>query len=149
MAANPNLNALVLCVGNVCRSPMASAFLAQKVPSLRVHSAGLAALVGHSAEPHAQSAMKSHGLDISEHRARQIDTDMLTLAEIILVMSEEQKTHLETRHPWLRGRVYRLGHWDQTDIDDPMGQDLETFQRTSNLILKCCESWANKLGGMA
>src|SRR3546814_9689935 len=41
---------LLVCIGNICRSPLAEALLKQHFPDKTVHSAGLAALVGHPAD---------------------------------------------------------------------------------------------------
>ena len=43
-------NILVVCVGNICRSPMAEFFLKTAHPDLHIESAGLSAMVGHSAD---------------------------------------------------------------------------------------------------
>lgn len=124
---------------------MAEALLAQRVPHARVESAGLNALVGEPADPHSISVMAELQIDISAHRARQVDSDMLAVAEIVLVMTAEQKVHLEARHPWLRGRVFRLGHWDNYDIDDPVNLDRDAFLYARDRIQQAVESWAKKL----
>src|SRR3954470_16771692 len=63
---------LFVCVGNVCRSPMAAAVLEHRARNLVVKSAGLAALVGEPAVPHALELMREKGIDLSRHRARQL-----------------------------------------------------------------------------
>ncbi len=50
---------LVVCVGNICRSPMAQALFRARLPGVDVQSAGLGALVGHPAEPFASAASTS------------------------------------------------------------------------------------------
>ena len=79
---------LVVCVGNICRSPMAEALLRDALreqQDITVESAGLGALVDHPASEHAVTLMRERGLDISGHRARQITPDMVHAADLVLV----------------------------------------------------------------
>ena len=58
-------NILVLCVGNICRSPLAHALVARKLPGTHVQSAGLGALVGRPADPlSVQVAVKEFAPDV-------------------------------------------------------------------------------------
>ncbi len=124
---------------------MAQALLAHKIPNARVESAGISAVVGEGADPHSISVMDELGLDIRAHRARQVDSDMLAIAELVLVMTEDQKIHLEARYPWVRGRVFRLGHWDNFDIDDPIHQERTAFMQARTMIAQAVESWKRRL----
>src|SRR5690349_14629358 len=94
---------LVVCVGNICRSPMAAAVLSHRVSAagrkVTVESAGLAALVGHPADEMAQTLMAERGLDIGEHRARQLTAEMLRDFELVLVMESEQQRSIESTYP--------------------------------------------------
>ena len=53
---------LTVCLGNICRSPMAEGLLAAAMPDCEVASAGLGALSGHPADPIAQALMQERGL---------------------------------------------------------------------------------------
>ena len=64
-------NILVVCVGNICRSPMAEFFLKQSHPDLHISSAGLSAMVGHSADNKAIACMDGLNIDMRSHVARQ------------------------------------------------------------------------------
>ena len=72
---------LVLCVGNICRSPMAEAVMRQALLDrgrvVDVRSAGLGALVGHPADDNVRQLMEQRGIDVSGHRAVQVNRDML------------------------------------------------------------------------
>ena len=63
---------LVVCVGNICRSPTAERLLKQLNPALTVSSAGLGALVGKGADPRAISVAQANNLSLENHYARQI-----------------------------------------------------------------------------
>ena len=79
-------NILVVCVGNICRSPMAEALLKQRFPNKNVDSAGVGALVGHSADPAALEIMAKQEIDITNHVAKQIDENLAKTADIIFTM---------------------------------------------------------------
>ena len=105
---------LVVCVGNICRSPMAEALLKHALrgqDGFTVESAGLGALVGHPASEYSQELMLEMGLDISEHRARQIHPDMVREADLVLVMEAGHKRAIDDADPTARGKVHRLGEW--------------------------------------
>jgi protein-tyrosine phosphatase len=136
---------LILCAGNVCRSPMAEAELAHRLATRRfetvVESAGISALVGSPAEPIAQELMLERGIDLSRHRARQVTPDMIRSAELVLVMDEEQQRAAELLLPSARGRVHRLGRWGGFDIPDPYRRDRATFARSLALIVRGIDSF--------
>src|SRR5690606_19571912 len=100
---------LVVCIGNICRSPMAEGLLKQRLPEKHIYSAGLGALVGHPADPLAIELMQQQGVDISDHRAQQINAQLVNQADLVLVMDLEQKRHVEKHYPASRGKVFRLG----------------------------------------
>ena len=57
----------------------------------RIRSAGLGALVGHPPDPKACQLMMEKGIDISDHRARQLNQEMIRKSDLILVMELGQK----------------------------------------------------------
>ncbi|MET5021226.1 low molecular weight phosphotyrosine protein phosphatase, partial [Burkholderia pseudomallei] len=61
---------LIVCAGNLCRSPMAAALFAAAQPGRAVTSAGLTARVGLPAAPLAQAVLRERGVDLSAHRAQ-------------------------------------------------------------------------------
>ena len=72
-------NILMVCIGNICRSPSAEYLLKHKLahkPNITIHSAGLGALVDKPIDPSAGQLLSANGVDASEHRARQLTTDM-------------------------------------------------------------------------
>lgn len=129
---------LVVCVGNVCRSPMAEAVLADRAGALgrvvRVSSAGLAALVGEPAQPLAQELMRERGLDISGHLARQLTPALLAGFELVLVMEEEQRRAVARMVPSARGRIRRLGDFGGFDIPDPYLGPRAAYREALDLI---------------
>ena len=129
---------LFVCVGNICRSPMAAALFCQKMEDARqtttAESAGVAGLVGAPADPGAAELMTERGLDLSSHRARQLTPKMAGESELILVMDERQKRAVEEIFPPALGRVHRLGRFGNFDIPDPYGKPRAAFEHSLALI---------------
>lgn len=140
---------LIVCVGNICRSPMGEALFTEKLKNksskIVVRSAGLGALIGRSADKIAQELMLKKGLDISAHKARQISPEMLFDTDIIFTMTTGQQMQLECNLPSIRGRVHRLGHWGGYDVPDPYRRPKEAFEQALTLIEKGVEDWCGKI----
>lgn len=133
---------LVVCVGNICRSPTAEILLRHRLPNLDVASAGIGALVGRPMDATAQAVLSAHHLDGSQHVARQLDDDMITGADLILAM---ERTHIDTvvrRAPHAMGRVLLLGKWiGQREISDPYRQQRPAFDHAYQLIADAVKAW--------
>ena len=138
-------NILVVCVGNICRSPMAEALLKQRYPHKNIDSAGVGALVGHSADPAALEIMNEQQLDVTNHTAKQIDESLAKKADIIFTMSDGQTKWIEERWPFCRGKTFKLGHWQDKDIADPYKHEMSAFQTAYQDIVVSLEQWADKI----
>ena len=138
-------NILVVCVGNICRSPMAEALLKKRYPHKNVDSAGVGALVGHSADPAALEIMAKQGIDITNHVAKQIDEGLAKKADLIFTMSDSQTKWIEERWPFCRGKTFKLGHWQDKDIADPYKHEMSAFQTAYQDIVVSLEQWADKI----
>ena len=142
-------NILIVCAGNICRSPMAEALLKSTLSTrpnvYQVSSAGIGALVGHPADNKAKQLMIEKGIDISEHRADQLNEDMIRKADIILVMESAHKQAIEAKQPSAKGKIFRLGEWGGFDIPDPYQRDHEVFESVMNLIDQGVNQWLEKL----
>ena len=138
-------NILVVCVGNICRSPMAEALLKQRYPDKNIDSAGVGALVGHAADPAALAIMHAQQLDISSHVAKQIDESLAKKADLIFTMSDSQTKWIEERWPFCRGKTFKLGHWQDKDIADPYKHNMSAFETAYEDIVNGLEQWADKV----
>ena len=82
---------LFVCSGNTCRSPLARVIAERELGALgwrvEVRSAGVGAMWGAPASEGSLRAAARHGLDLSEHKSRPIDDDLVRWADLILVMS--------------------------------------------------------------
>ena len=138
-------NILVVCVGNICRSPMAEALLKQRYPRKNIDSAGVGALVGHPADPAALEIMTAQQLDITKHVAKQLDENLAKKADIIFTMSDGQTKWIEERWPFCRGKTFKLGHWMSKDIADPYKHEMSAFKTAYQDIVDSLDQWADKI----
>jgi protein-tyrosine phosphatase len=136
---------LTLCIGNICRSPLAQGLLAQRLPNHTVWSAGLGALIGQPADPMSIQIATEHGFDISAHRAQQVTSILCQQTELILVMEQSHKSQLEQQFPMVRGKVFRLGQYGQFDIADPYRKPLEAFQAAYSAIDRGVNDWVPRI----
>jgi protein-tyrosine phosphatase len=147
---------LVVCEGNICRSPMAAALLQKHVGSITVESAGIHALIGKQADPTAVSLMDELGIDIRAHRARQLAAWMTAGADLVLVMDQAQQRYLQRRYAVMYGRVYRLGDFAATpehagnafDIPDPYRKDRAAFEQSLSLIEAGVSGWSKRIASV-
>ena len=139
---------LIVCVGNICRSPMAEALLRNALrgqEEILVESAGLGALVGEPASEYAVVLMKERGIDISSHRARQLQPELVNKADLILVMESGHKKAIETADVTVRGKVFRLGETSDRDIVDPYRRSRAVFEDVLEDIDEGIADWVKQL----
>jgi protein-tyrosine phosphatase len=90
------INVLIVCTGNISRSPMTELLLRAAVDpraGLSFSSAGVHALVGQPIDKPAAAVLRERGFDPSAHRARQFEPAMADAADLILTA---ERYHLET-----------------------------------------------------
>ncbi len=127
---------LIVCTGNICRSPMAAALLtAQAAKSgdgerYDVSSAGTWAREGEPASSNAQTVMQRRGLSLRGHRGRTVSREMIDEADLVLVMTQNQRDSLRAEFPTARNKIRLLTELVgmQYDISDPYGNSLEEYE---------------------
>ncbi|MDX2346821.1 MAG: hypothetical protein QNK11_08125 [Legionella sp.] len=128
---------------------MAEALLAMLVqetyPEVSVRSAGVGAMVGHTAASHSRKLMQTRGIDISAHRARQVSPSIIFSSDLILTMDTKQQQQLEQQYTGVRGRVHRIGKWGNYDIPDPVNRPKAAFEEALVLIEQGIDEWHRKL----
>lgn len=151
---SPYNNILVICLGNICRSPVAEAMLKQAMPGKQIQSAGLTAMVGQGCDATAAEIASAAGLDTSAHISRQLTPEMIQWADLILVMSQGQRGQVGRMAPEAMGKTMLLGHWihaagssidNRQDIPDPYKKSRDVFEHVHKLMRQGVSLWAEKI----
>lgn len=143
-------NILVVCVGNICRSPIAESLLQKTLPKKNVASAGIAVqksgLTNKSADKTAQKIALLHNVNLENHQARQLTPELCLQYDLILVMEKGHIDAVSNIAPEARGKTMLLGHFcSDMEIPDPYRQSEDYFERTYTLIEQSIDAWAAKL----
>jgi protein-tyrosine-phosphatase len=144
---------LVVCTGNVCRSPMAAAILrrllaGRGVEGVDVLSAGTAPWDGAPASEGSYLVSLEHGLDLSGHRARQLTTDLVDDADLVFAMGAH---HVErVAELGGGGKAHLLGAYagesgDAAEVADPFGGELEDYRVTYDRLVALIETALTRL----
>ncbi|MGD7733876.1 hypothetical protein ACQCX5_13095 [Propionibacteriaceae bacterium G57] len=108
-AAGEPFEILVVCTGNICRSPAGEVLLQDALgPSVRVRSAGTGALVGRAVDPQMASLLQSDKLDHAGFRARQLAEDELRGAGLVLAMDLDHRSAIVELAPATVRRTFTL-----------------------------------------
>ncbi len=105
---------LVVCTGNICRSPMAEGFLQRLIAERRlragiqVSSAGIAASSGAGPMPEAIAAAAARGVDTRRHTARRLDRHGVRTADLVLTMTGGHRRRIEDLVPEAVPKTFTL-----------------------------------------
>lgn len=100
---------LIVCTGNVCRSPAAERLLAARVPpAITVSSAGLGALAGRGVDGPMALALSQQGVDPDGHVARQFTPGLLAAADLVLTAEAAQRNAILHDAPAAMPRTFTL-----------------------------------------
>jgi protein-tyrosine phosphatase len=138
----------MVCLGNICRSPLAEGILRNKIEQHQlpwsVDSAGTGAYhVGEQADPRSRAIARQYGLDISDQRARQFRASDLNEFDMIFAMdrSNERNIRALAKQPEQQEKVHLIlefagaGH---TDVPDPYWDD-NGFEQIYQMLNEACD----------
>lgn len=141
---------LVVCVGNICRSPLGERLLSDKLAAagldIRVASAGIAALEGHEADADATTVAAANGTSLDGHVARQFSHEIGADHALILVMEAGHKREIIASAPDLSGRIMLFDQWTgASGIPDPYGRSTRFHEEVFVLVEQATTAWVEKL----
>lgn len=137
---------LMVCTGNICRSPIAAGLLDHYLPEdlkqrVEVTSAGTHALHGHPAEEHALLAMDKIGIDISHHRARQVTKRIVRESDLILTMEAAHAARIRRLIGRKQSKPRVISEFNSElsphDIADPYGGPVQAFEECIRTLRPC------------
>src|SRR5260370_1261202 len=142
---------LLVCTGNICRSPLAEALLhraleQRSVEGVSVTSAGTGAWDGAPASEGAYLVGLERGLDLSGHRARLLTRELVEEADLILTMARHHRARVDELGG--EGRVFVLGEYagrGGDEVSDPFGGDLEVYRDTCQELEALAAAVAERL----
>jgi protein-tyrosine phosphatase len=136
----PTVRVLVLCAGNICRSPAVAAVLARLGAGLEVRSRGTHDWnAGSGAHPAMAAIGAARGYDLGGHVAAQVSAADLAWADEVLVMDEANRADLAARFPEYAARVRLL---DPAGIPDPwLSTDPGAFAAAFDQVEAAVRAW--------
>ena len=147
---------LIVCTANICRSPLAHGYLDKLLGErgargVDVRSAGTSFAGGYPASHNSRLVALSNGFDIDAHSSTRIDAELCDWADDILVMSERHRLEIEMFFPGeaeekvkLLGKFdphYRSGRSPSAEIEDPVGAEIEQYERVFRQIKRALDSY--------
>lgn len=133
---------VVVCYGNVCRSPFATGYLQHRRPDLTVDGAGYYPSEGRTTPENAVTAAAEFGVDLSGHTSRILTEAMMEQADLVLVFDEKNYGIVCQNHLLQADKVFPLGlvesetDWivSDPDVSAAVAGYRATYQRIAGLI---------------
>jgi len=151
LAAAPTVRVLMVCMGNICRSPTAHGVLAQRVADagladrITVDSAGTHDYhVGRPPDERAQQHAARRGYDLSAQRARQLKAQDFDDFDLVLVMDDaNQHAARALCPPGQRHKLRRLTDFctrhRASEVPDPYYGGAAGFEAVLDLVEDACD----------
>jgi protein-tyrosine phosphatase len=137
---------LVVCVGNICRSPALERMLRQALPGKVIQSAGLGALVGKPINTTMANLMAAGDINVEDHAARQLDARLLRDADLVIAMEAAHISSIRARFPEASGKLMLAAQWlGGVDVADPYRKNDAFFEACYKQLQECADSWASRL----
>jgi protein-tyrosine phosphatase len=145
---------LMVCLGNICRSPLAEGLLASKLPKdqFQVDSAGTGHWhVGKQPDHRSIATATKYGLDISSQKGRQLSSDDFETADYIYVMDNQNYKDVielapsEAHKNKVQLILDELFPGERVDVPDPYFGMENGFESVYGMLDQACDAIAAKL----
>ena len=149
-----SIKILMVCLGNICRSPLAEGILASKLSKKKftVDSAGTGSWhIGHKPDERSIATAKRNGIDISNQKGRQFSTTDFDTFDYIYVMDKSnyedviQLTKTLEQEKKVQMILNELFPNENVDVPDPYYGSLEGFDPVYKMLDEACDIIAQKL----
>lgn len=144
---------LMVCLGNICRSPLAEGILQSKVDANKVlvDSAGTASYhIGNSPDIRSIETAKKHGIDISHQKCRQFCLDDFDSFDYIFVMDQSNyknvvKLARDAKDISKVQKILPFANQNLNDVPDPYYGEDDGFEHVYTLLEGACDEIVKKL----
>ena len=148
---------LFVCTGNTCRSPLAEALLrleaARRGVDIEVASAGTFAAAGAPASQPSILVAGRRGADLSSHRSRALDREVLAAADLVLAMTPAHLGAVRSGH----GRELNAGlvtdylpadhPMHSAPVADPFGGSADQYEQVADILEQCVVALLDAMAG--
>jgi L-threonylcarbamoyladenylate synthase len=130
---------LLVCTGNLCRSPIAQGLLEKETLGYPVfiYSAGTDAVAGAPPTPSAVKAAARYDIDIAQHRSTPLSRELINAADLILVMTQSHYQRIVELMPRAELRVRYLRSYpkrkERFEIPDPIGAPYPVYEKVARI----------------
>lgn len=153
MTTSSRFHILVVCTGNICRSPMGEGILRhvlspRALSVTRVGSAGTGAVSGLKASTHSVTACEEQGIDIADHRSTPLTPDLLRSTDLVLTLEMHHRDAARAAVPDRADRIHLLSEFagmGAGGVADPIGGSLEEYRRTYAQIARQIQAAAPRI----
>lgn len=169
-------NIVFVCTGNTCRSPFAEQLFkkmlynryGEKADHIKISSSGTYAFPGVTPPSNAIRVAEMFDVNLSDYRSKAISLNVLNGADVVFCMTSRHKSNLVSKYPYFEDKIHILKKYskgiseekhestsenedeNQFDIQDPIGQDTETyteiFKEIQIALEKVIERWEEEEG---
>ena len=138
---------LMVCLGNICRSPLAEGILKSKLDSnFIVESAGTAAYhIGCSPDLRSIEVAAKNSIDISDQKARKFKINDFQRFDKILVMDRKNLSDLKRLAPSDKAANKLSLLWENNEVPNPYYGDEDDFNAVFEIIDRACDTFVGKL----